>query len=309
MAPRTKPRLKPMLITCALPECGMQVVRLYPSRPHLRSRIRFTYCCSKHASADWRRRTRETAAYWRPQTYCAFEDCQKPLPKESRQGRPRRYCNDDCREKGRRAIDRRVPGGAVARARLELDEAHARFGVLVNSTTFIRLQGQGLTSAQIAQRMPELEELAEAVRSAEQAVKDAQALLARRAEQARLRRQVNRQVDSEVADLGSDDGEFIRSRRRELRLQANHQQLLVEQQEAERLAQERVEREAQERDAMLIVNAWLAGGEYEARKVARAQVSAAGTDDSPWAAIRQVDDKLEAVRERVAQARAARTTW
>ena len=111
---RTKPRLKQFLIRCDW--CGHQMIRYYPARERVRSKLSpFRFCSPQHARLHWERRRREErkAAVEPYQCHYCFEDF---MP-EYRPGRPRDYCCDEHKQAAARERARRAASASVIHAR------------------------------------------------------------------------------------------------------------------------------------------------------------------------------------------------
>ena len=114
---RQRPRLKPFSITCSLPDCSKQAVRLYPTRPGARSRIRHTYCKPAHGKQHWAQLRRQQLAEDAAPYQCAGPDCTVMIEPAFAPGRRKLYHNDACRERAKTARRRRQPAGDVQQAR------------------------------------------------------------------------------------------------------------------------------------------------------------------------------------------------
>ena len=209
---RTRPRLKQELITCDGPGCGLQVVKLYPSRESVRNKLSPYRFCSQHCQRiHWEARRREA---WEPRRYpCGF--CGTTLQTHQARGRPALYCGSACSRaaaKRRRTLN---PSGPVAEAkrradrlfreaeeaRLEAEGHRSQRGWLIDLTP-ATYESQNMRPAmreelrtghtRAVQRQQELDgraqRLARLSRVAAEEVRKRQAVLDRRAEMTRLRR-------------------------------------------------------------------------------------------------------------------------
>ena len=121
---RQRPRLKQFLVRCDLPGCTNTAVKLYPTRPSARSRIRHTYCCVAHGKRHWAQLHRQQVAASAGPYQCAGPDCAVMIEPSFSPGRKKLYHDDACRERARTARRQRAPAGDLQRATARVLKAH-----------------------------------------------------------------------------------------------------------------------------------------------------------------------------------------
>ena len=126
----SRPKLKQVLIFCALETCGHHKIPKVSYRPRskrVRNRMSpFMFCSRRCQRVHWSERRRQEAIAALEPYECAAPGCANTIEPKYGPGTPKRYCGRACQQRVYMLRKRRLPPGQVVDRALELHEAKER---------------------------------------------------------------------------------------------------------------------------------------------------------------------------------------